>query len=180
MAAASPYCAQTEGDPRRSRSWTSANEWTSSTAAAAGKRLSGRAPSASPVARQSTGRTRLPPSPCRIGSASVLSSGVSASSSRYPSTSVRSSLGARGIGIRLGAERRGLRLGRALGALQLRLDRLRQVGELLQDLDRLVRVVGLVQARARLLEPRQQVFCIRQRFVRGHLPAPRAGKSRHL
>ena len=89
-AVASSYCAQTDGAPRRSASsssagrssWTSENECTSSTAAAAGNRLSTRAPIASPVARQSTGRTRLPPSAWRIGSASVPSSGDSASSSR--------------------------------------------------------------------------------------------------
>ena len=62
--------AQTDGAPRRSASsssagrssWTSENECTSSTAAAAGSRFSTGAPTASPVARQSTGRTRLPPS----------------------------------------------------------------------------------------------------------------------
>ncbi len=47
-----------------------------------GARAPADAPSASPVARQSTGRTRLPPSACRIGSVSVPSSGVRSRSSR--------------------------------------------------------------------------------------------------
>jgi hypothetical protein len=55
---------------------------------------------------------------------------------------------------RLGAVERS-----ALRALQLRLDLFRELGELLQDVDRLVGVVGLLEARPRLFEPRQQILC---------------------
>jgi hypothetical protein len=59
--------------------------------------------------------------------------------------------------------RRGrFRLRGALGALQLGLDLLRELGELLQDLDRLVRVVRLVQPLAGSLQPRQQMLCVVQ------------------
>src|SRR3954451_1657647 len=179
-----PYCAHTDGAPRRSlsssspgrSSWTSENECTSSTAAAAGSRLSTRTPIASPVARQRTGRTRLPPSAWRIGPASVPSSGARASSSRYASTCALS--WSAGRGIRVGRRCR-FRLGGALRALQLRLDLAREVGELLQDLDRLVGVLRLVETRPRLLEPRQQVLSLVQRVVRRHLrsSAGRAGTS---
>src|SRR5262249_9543363 len=156
--------------PRRSSSLSSAgrssctseNECTSSTAAAAGSTVSASAPTASPVASVSTGRMRLPPSAWRIGAARVPSSGVSERSPRYVSTSSRTCSGA-------GTRRRGcLGLGGALRPLQLGLDLLRDLGELLENLDRLIGVLRLVQPSAGGLEPGKQVFCVGERFVRGH------------
>src|SRR5690349_19543182 len=101
MPTASPYCFQVDGWPRRSSSsssagrssWTSENVCTSSSAAAAGSAVSASPPAASAVARQITGRTRLPPTSIeyRTDSACPPSSGGSASSPRYDSTSARRS-----------------------------------------------------------------------------------------
>src|SRR6185437_6405389 len=125
-ATASPYSAQVDGRPRRSASlssagrssWTSENAWTSSSAAAAGNARSASVPAASAVARQMTPRTRFPPpSEDRTDSAWPPSSGVSARSARYSSTSERSSSGLNIV----------LRL--ALRALQLLFDCLAQLRE---------------------------------------------------
>ena len=127
-------------------SWTSENECTSSTAAAAGRRCSARAPTASPVARQSTGRTRLPPSAWRIGSSSVPSSGVERELAEVAPRRARRQLVRRPVAS--AASRLGLggRLARCSSASIS----LRELGELLQDLDRLVGVVGRLEPRARL------------------------------
>ena len=62
----------------------------------------------------------------------------------------------------------------ALRALQLRLDLFCKLGELLQDVDRLVGVVGGLEARSRLLEPRQQIFRLVQRLISvGHAASSR-------
>src|SRR5439155_12670857 len=105
--------------------WTSEKLWTSSSAAAAGRIASGSAPAASPVARQSTGRIRLPPpsSAYRIDSVNPPSSGVSARSPRYDSISSRSSSGLCILGL-------------PLRLLDLGLHGAREVGELLEQLDR--------------------------------------------
>src|SRR6476469_3651144 len=167
---ASPYFFHVEGCPRRSLSSSSAGRssctsekvWTSSSAQPAGSAASGETPAASAVARQMTGRTRLPPTVIeyRTDSAWPCSCGQSSSDSRESSTRTRSSSGLVGI-----------RLGRALGALQLLLDRLRELGQLRQDLERAVgrSALGLrervelsprgFQSCKKLLGPRQGFLC---------------------
>src|SRR5205807_3581357 len=134
----------------------------------AGRACSGSAPAACAVARQITGRTRLPPpaSAYRTDSAWPWSSGVSASSSRYDSISLRSSSGPRiGLGLRL-----------PLRLLQLLLDRATELGELSEDVDRLVRLLGgrePLELGTRRLQARQQLLRPRQRLLATHAaPAP--------
>ena len=160
IAVASPYCAQTDGSPRRSlslssdgrSSCTSENECTSSTAAAAGSRFSivarsrRRWPGRAPAGRASRR--------ARGASAPRATRGRASARARrdMPSTSARSSLS------RLrhpGSAAPPPRSPRALRALQLGLDFLRELRELLQDLDRLIGVLasrravrGLASSRA--------------------------------
>src|SRR5579872_4721400 len=137
---------------------------TSSIASAAGITCSSGAPSASPTASEMTGRTRLPPistRPYRADSAWPCSSGQSFSAWSSSSTTARSSSGLCGIAFRF-----------ALRALQLLLDRLRQLGELAEDLERALGgrvLVGRdpVELGPRRLDALQQLLGPVQRFV-GH------------
>src|SRR5712691_1167880 len=172
MPTASPYCFHVDGCPRRSSSassggrssWTRENVCTSSSAQPAGSATWGAAPAASAVARQITGRTRLPPTVIeyRTDSAWPCSCGQSSSPSRQSSTRERSSSGLLGI-----------RLRRPLGALQLLLDRLRELRQLAQDLERSIRRAALrlrepVELAARSLQPGEQLLRLRQRLLRAH------------
>src|SRR5919108_675427 len=97
-----------------------------------------------------------PTSAYRAASTWPCSSGVSARSPRYPSTSARSSSGLR-IVRRL-----------SLRPLQLFLDRLAQLGELAEHVERLLRVVRLrepLELGARLLQPCEQLLGAGERFL---------------
>src|SRR5687768_1393304 len=170
-ATGSPNCAHVLGRPRRvsssssagRSSWTSENECTSSTAHAAGSTSSGSAPIASPTARQSTGRIRLPPPSSAYRNASSRPAGPAGlSSASASSTSSRSSSTFR---IRLG-------LGFALRPLDLRLDLSGDLRELAEDLERGLGLLGRLQPRAGGLEAVEQalralqaLFCAHARSV---------------
>src|SRR5207237_6705232 len=102
----------------------------------------------------------------RTDSACPWSSGVSASSPRYPSTRPRSSSGAR----------TGLRLLSRLADLEL--DLLQELGQLLEDLVRRLRLLGGLQLRAQLLGACEQLLHARQALAVAHAARSRAIRPR--
>src|SRR5207344_253906 len=171
----SPNATCVLGRPRRSASsssagrssWTSEKVWTSSSAAAAGSASSTRPPQASATARQSTGRTRLPPDSSEYLSACSRppSSRANRSEPRYASTVSRSSSAGR--------------IGQGARSRQLTFDLARQLGELGDEVDGgvAVDVVGRSQPLellAALVQRPEELLRARQRLVHGsrHVTPP--------